>query len=134
MSTPIKLYFDKVYNDGNNAETFDSVKIYYNFERIDKLWFHQFIDSLASNNASSAIMQAGRFIAILSLTFSRNEQGMVLMDLHNDENFAESIAIQRQDLNERERFMKIFYSISETYEEDFDKFELVEGLPPEYGT
>lgn len=129
MQTPIKLYLDKVYNNGSNGETFDSAKIYYNFEKIDKIWFERFLDSLSENNASAIMLPAGRFIAIISLTFERKEHGMILMDLHNDKSFAKDIASKREP-RERKWLMETFALIAEKYQEDFNKFVLVEGPLP----
>ena len=76
------------------------------------------------------MLPAGRFIAIISLTFNRAEQGMILMDLRNDINFARQISLKEDSQELRDRFMNVFQLISNNYEEDFDKFILVESSLP----
>lgn len=130
MKAPIKLYVDKIYNEGSNGETFDAAKIYYNLEKINKGWFDEFVNSFSTHNATSATMPAGRFIVIISMTFDRSQQAMILMDFHNDAEFAKKIVSQRESAREREMVMGTFHSMAEMYEEDFDKFVLVEGSLP----
>ena len=129
MRKPITLYCDKVYNNGSNGEVYDTAKIYYNFEKIDKEWFDRFTDSIAENDATSLILQAGRFIVVISMTLERTTHGMIILDLHNDEELAKKISSEKNG-HEKEAFMNVFYIISKTYEEEFAKFVLVEGSLP----
>ena len=131
---PIKLYCDNVYNNGDNGETFNSDKIYYNLESINKGWFNQFINSLSENNSSSGFLTAGRFMVIISMTFDRREQGMIIMDLQQNEERAINISNGREDIEERGRFMTAFYEGLEINSIDSDKFILVEGSLPNLAT
>lgn len=128
MTEPIKLYFDKVEANGTHGQTFNVAKIYYNFEKIDKQAFDLFINSVADKNGSSIMLNAGRFLVVVSLTFDKDQQGMFLFDLGNDEKFAKSISENKPE-EEKQRFMNIFYSMQDTYNNEYDRFILIEGTP-----
>jgi len=123
MIAPIKLYFDIV-TKGMHGQTIDSKKITYNLEKIDKHWLDIYLEMLSNANKASLIINAGKFLCLITMTIDENVKGaMIAMDLMDNEEMAKYYAKKAKEDGQENELMHTFYKIRNNKKE-WDKFIL----------
>ena len=73
---------------------------------------------------SPFIFQAGRYVCCMIIS-SLNEPAMIFMDLQKNKQRALFAAKQYVRRNSQKKFMEVFEKVSEEYDENFNKVQLV---------
>lgn len=117
---PKKLYVDFFNEDQSMAVTTNKKTISYNMSMLDK-----------SDNISTPFFTAGRYVCVNTPGEAQGSASMIFLDLRKNPATAKLIvnsAETNQDL--KTKYTTLMEMHNSTYDLNYDKVELVEGLPP----
>ncbi len=112
--------------------TNDPDTIAYNITQLGTTLQEKFGSTIVENNEAGSIGHKGKFIFSFSVSLEDKEYFMVLIDLRNDEQkaieMASTYGVATWQYN---KFMSVFYELSELYDSLPDDVELIQGKPPQ---
>jgi hypothetical protein len=125
MREPIKLFVDDLREGGTLGIVSKADKIFHNAGAIHQALLEELKDSLAKYHVATAIVDAGRFVCVITMSLDATNSSMIIHDLKNDEKRAKG-ELQVFRTNEMsDRFMAAFQKIGKKSEKELNNFSIV---------
>ncbi len=124
------LFVDEIVNN-NYSITSNWNTIRYNLQTINTKTTNDFSEMMGSENQSTSIDIAGRFIYFITGSLDENEMAMSFIDCENNIDYAVSFcaAIFKDKQQFINMFMSRFTELKETYEKNKNQFKIKIGSP-----